>query len=258
MVEYDEGAARETDRLYRTPDVTRQRLRTLDALQLMGGEQVLDVGCGTGLLVHDMATLVGPNGRVVGIDISQDMLAFAKRRCADVPHVDLKVGNAADLAEEVESFDAVACTQVLLYVPDVPTVLALIYRVLKPGGRVAIIETDWRGTVLHSFDDGLTRRILAAWDSAVPSPNLPVRLGSLMKAQGFSAIRVEAIPIVNTSWTSGNFSVGMIEQFAHDAKEQGAISKAESKTWLDDLRRKGHEGSYLFCVNRFLFSAVKL
>ncbi len=258
MVEYDESEARATDRNYQTPDVTRQRLRTLEALQLKAGEHVLDVGCGTGLLVHDMATLVGPNGRVVGVDISQDMLALAERRCVEFPQVDLKRRNAEDLAEEVESFDAVACAQVLLYIPDVPTALAQIYRVLKPGGRVAIIETDWRGTVLHSFDDGLTRRILAAWDSAVSSPNLPVRLGSLLKAQGFSAIRVDAIPIVNTSWTTGNFSVRMMEQFARCAQEQDAVGDAESKSWLDDLRRKGDEGSYLFCVNRFLFSAVKI
>jgi ubiquinone/menaquinone biosynthesis C-methylase UbiE len=54
------------------------------------------------------------------------------------------------------------------------------HRVLKPGGRIAIIETDWRGTVLNSFDDSLTRKMLAAWDDAVSSPNLPVKLGPLM------------------------------------------------------------------------------
>lgn len=90
------------------------------------------------------------------------------------------------------------------------------------------------------------------------SPNLPVKLGPLMKAQGFSAVSVDAFPIVNTSATPGNFSNGMLDQFAQYAREQGAVSEIESKTWLDDLKQKRSDGSFFFCVNRFIFTAVKL
>ncbi len=257
MIVYDETEARKTDRAYLTPDVTRQRMRTLQALQLKAGEFVLDVGCGTGLLAHDMATLVGAGGRVVGVDINQHRLMLAERRCADLPQVHLKQSNAENLPEGVESFDAVACVQVLLYLSDVPTALSEMHRVLKPGGRIAIIETDWRGTVLNSFDDSLTRRMLAAWDDAVSSPNLPVRLGPLMKGQGFSAVSVDAFPIVNTSYAPSSWSIDMLEQFAQYAREQDAVSAADSEAWLDDLQHKGAEGSYFFCVNRFVFTAVK-
>lgn len=258
MVIFDEAAARKTDRAYLTPDITRQRMRTLDALQLKAGEFVLDVGCGTGLLTYDMATLVGASGRVVGIDASPDMLKLAERRCADLPQVHLKQSKAETLSEERDVFDAVTCVQVLLYIPDAATALAEMHRVLKPGGRIAIIETDWRGTVLNSFDDSLTRKMMTAWDEAIPSPNLPVRLGPLMKARGFSTVSVGVFPILNTSCTSGNFSIGILEQFAHYARKQGAVSATESEAWLDDLQQKGAEGSYFFCVNRFVFTAVKL
>ena len=257
MVAYDETEARKTDRAYQTPDVTRQRMRTLEALQLKAGELVLDVGCGRGLLPHDMATLVGESGPVIGVDFSQDMLALAEQRCAELPQVHLKQSKAEQLPEKNESVDAVVCVQVLLYVPDVSTVLSEMYRVLKPGGRIAIIETDWRGTVLNSFDDSLTRKMLAAWDDAVSSPNLPVRLGPLMNAQGFRAVNVDAFPIVNTSYTPGMWSMDMLEQFAEYARDQGAASTADSEAWLDDLRHKGSEESYFFCVNRFIFTAVK-
>ncbi len=258
MIAYDETEARRTDRAYLTPDVTRQRMRTLEALQLKAGDFVLDIGCGTGLLAYDMATLVGEDGRVIGVDNSQDMLTLAERRCADLPQVHLKQSKAEKLPEGDERFDAVACVQVLLYVSDVPTALSEMYRILKPGGRIAVIETDWRGTVLNSFDDSLTRKMLAAWDGAVSSPNLPVRLGPLMKAQGFSAASVDAFPIVNTSCTPGNFSNEMFDKFARYAREQGAVSAAESEAWLDDLQQKGADGSYFFCVNRFIFTAVKI
>jgi ubiquinone/menaquinone biosynthesis C-methylase UbiE len=258
MAKYDEAEARKTDRAYLTPDITRQRMRTLGALQLEAGECVLDVGCGTGLLADDMATLVGAGGRVVGVDTSKDMLTLAEQRCADLPQVNLKRANAESLPEEDESFDAVVCVQVLLYLPDVPTALSEMHRVLRPGGRIAIVETDWRGTVLNSLDESLTRQMLAAWDDAVPSPNLPVRLRPLMKAQGFSAVSVDAFPIVNTSRTPGDFSTNMLEQFAHYAQEQGSVRAEEAKAWLVDLRAKGEDGSYFFCVNRFIFTAVKI
>ncbi len=212
MVAYDEAEARKTDRAYMTPDVARQRLRTLELLQLRAGESVLDVGCGSGLLTQEMAMLVGAGGSVLGIDSSRDMLALADRRCADLPQVQIKQSKAEQLPAGEESFDAVTCVQVLLYLSDVPTVLSEMYRVLKFGGRIAVIETDWRGTVLNSRDDSLTRRMLAAWDDAVASPNLPVRLGPLMSEHGFRAVRVDALPILNTSYTPNSWSIEMLDQ----------------------------------------------
>ena len=235
MITYDEEEARKTDRAYSTLDVVRQRMRTLEALKLNAGEFVLDVGCGSGLLTHDMAALVGTDGCVVGIDNSQDMLLLAERRCGDLPQVQLKQCEADRISEETGRFDAVACIQVLLYLLDVSAALSEMHRTLKPGGRIVIIETDWRGTVLNSFDDSLTRKMLAAWDDAVSSPNLPVCLGPQMKEQGFSAVSVNAFPIVNTSYTPGSWSIEMLEQFSQYAREQCAVSKADSEAWLDDL-----------------------
>jgi hypothetical protein len=84
-----------------------------------------------------------------------------------------------------------------------------------------------------------------------------VLLSPLLRAQGFSVSRVEAIPIVNTSRTQGNFSPGMLEQLARYAQKRGAVSDGETQAWLDDLEAKGEAGAYFFCVNRFLFTAVK-
>jgi ubiquinone/menaquinone biosynthesis C-methylase UbiE len=258
MVEFDEKEARKTDRSYLTPDVTRQRMRTLEALQLKVGEFVLDVGCGTGLLACDMAALVGEDGRVVGIDNNQHRLMLAEQRCSDLPQVHLKQCKAENLQEAAESIDAVSCVQVLLYLPDVAAALSEMHRVLKPGGRVAIVETDWRGAVLNSFDDSLTRKVLSAFDDAVSSPNLPIRLGPLLKARGFSAVRVDAFPIVNTSYAPSSWSVEMLELFTQYALEQDVVSASDSEAWLSDLKHKGAEGSYFFCVNRFIFTAVKI
>ena len=71
MVTYDAKAAQNTERSYLTPEIIHQRSRTLDALALQAGERILDAGCGTGLLLEQMAISVGDKGQVVGLDYSR-------------------------------------------------------------------------------------------------------------------------------------------------------------------------------------------
>ena len=257
MAAFDEKVARNVERAYLAPEIVRQRVQTLEALSLGAGDRVLDIGCGPGLLVHDMALTVGPTGCVIGLDISQPMLDLAIQRCAGIDHAELREGNAAALGEADASLDAVACTQVLLYVDDAAKALAEMARVLKPGGRLAVLETDWRGAILHSGDHALTERIFAAWDRAVTNPNLPAYLSPLLRHAGFDAIRVEAIPIVNASYAPANFSAYTIKSLAANAVKHEAITEDEAANWQADLKRLGDDGAYFFCVNRFLFSAVK-
>jgi ubiquinone/menaquinone biosynthesis C-methylase UbiE len=257
MIVYDIKAAQDTERSYLTPEIIQQRSRTLDALALQAGEQVLDAGCGTGLLLEQMAISVGDNGRAVGVDYSPDMLDMARHRCQGLGNVELQQGSVEQLDFESDSFDVVSCTQTLLYVEQVETALEEIHRVLKPHGRVAILETDWRGVVFNSLDESMTRRILTAWDDAVESPNLPVRLGKLLRELNFSAIRVKAIPILNSSDNGNNFSSGMLKGFAKNAVKHNAITQQESDQWQQQVQELVQQNAYFFCVNRFLFTAVK-
>ena len=257
MVTFDSKAAQSTERSYLTPEIIHQRTRTLDALALQAGERILDAGCGTGLLLEQMAILVGDKGQAVGLDYSPDMLDMARHRCQSLAHVELQQGSVEKLDFQPNSFDVVSCTQTLLYVEKVETALREIHRVLKSRGRVAIIETDWRGVVFNSMDELMTRKILTAWDNAVASPNLPVKLGELLRKLNFSAIRVEAIPIINTSYGDNNFSSGMLKLFAKNAVKQVVISQQESDQWQAQVQALVQRDAYFFCVNRFLFTAVK-
>ena len=74
MVIYDKKAAQNIELSYQTPEIVRQRIQTIEALALRASEQVLDAGCGTGLLVHAMSSMIGSQGRLVGVDFSHDML----------------------------------------------------------------------------------------------------------------------------------------------------------------------------------------
>lgn len=255
--EYGEKESKHTERAYLAPEVVRQRMRTLGLLAPQNGEHIVDIGCGPGLLTHDLAVEVGAAGRVLGVDNSPAMLELAARRCESLSQVELMETDAASLPGDAV-FDAATCLQVLLYVEDPGAALAEIYRVLKPGGRVVIMETDWHGMVLSSSDQALTARMTAAWDYKVPSPNLPTRLAPLLRRHGFGAIRVEAFPILSTSYRREGYAGGMLANFARLARDEGTVSDAESRRWLDELKRQHTDDAFFFCVNRFLFFAVKV
>jgi len=115
------------------------------ALALRSGESVLELGFGTGNEVLDLANLVGPGGKVAGIDISSGMLGVAQRKLAasavKTP-VDLRLGDARALPFAEASFDAVYTSFTLELFPegDIPVVLAEAKRVLKPGGRIGVVS----------------------------------------------------------------------------------------------------------------------
>lgn len=254
---YDDKAAQRIERSYQTPEIVNQRLRTLAALALVRGESVLDAGCGTGLLLEQEARTVASEGRAEGVDFSDAMLAHAHRRCDGLEQVSLQQGSIETLPFEDASFDAVSCTQTLLYVEDMDRALREIHRVLKPRGRIVIIETDWRSAILNSPEPEITRKIFDAWDLAVANSNLPRRLGPILRRIGFGALRVEAIPVLNASYSEHSFSAGMLENFSNSAIKQNLITAEDAQSWRGGIEALIELEEYFFCVNRFLFSAIK-
>ncbi len=101
-------------------------------------EAVLDLGCGAGFDVLIAAQIVGPTGRIVGVDLSPDMLAVAEAGRVDArwPQVALSQAAIDALPFPARCFDVAISNGVLNLVPDKPTALREIFRVLRPGGRL--------------------------------------------------------------------------------------------------------------------------
>jgi len=107
------------------------------------GEKVLDVCCGTGMFALEAARAVGPNGRVVGLDLNNDMLEVARQNLQGHPEagrIELIEGNAMDLPFADHSFDAATIGFALRNVPDITKTLQEMLRVVRPGGRVINLE----------------------------------------------------------------------------------------------------------------------
>src|SRR5512137_1179260 len=121
----------------------RLRQGTVELARLKPGDNVLEVGCGTGSLTLAAKRLVGPSGEVVGIDIASEMVAVATRKAARKSVVaTFQVGNIADLAFPENRFDVVLCSFMIYHMPEDVRLrgLAEVHRVLKPGGHLFILD----------------------------------------------------------------------------------------------------------------------
>jgi len=256
-IEFGEAAARAVEAAYLTTDVVEQRCAVLRLLALEPGERVLDVGSGPGLLARDMASTVGPSGRVCGLDPSEPMLARARERCADQPQVSFEKGSAASLPYDDASFDAVVSTQVYEYVPDIPGALAEIARVLRPGGRVAILDTDYESLVVHTEDPERHARILDAWDEHFVHRGLPRILGAALREAGFRLRQRVVIPIFNPEYHANAFSFHLVRMMAGFAAGRREATAADAEGWLAELEELGRAGRYFFSLNRYVFVAER-
>ncbi len=253
IIQFDENAAKGIERLYQTPDVVGQRSQMLYALGLKPGQRVLDIGVGPGLLAFDMAQMVGDQGHVAGIDLSEPMIAMTTRRCTELPWTDFKIGDATKLEYDDDSFDVVTSTQVYEYVSDMPAALEEVRRVLRPGGRVMILDTDWDSVVWHTSDHARMRRVMDAWDAHLHDPHLPASLGTKLSDAGFQVDRVDVIPLLNRAYHPNCYSFGILFAIQNFARQNG-IDPTEADAWATELRELGD--AYFFSINRYLFSAT--
>lgn len=256
-LQFDPEVARQVESVYLTPDVIQQREAVRAVLALRPGECVLDIGVGPGLLAAEMAVEVGPNGRICGIDISDSMLAIAASRARDNGSALLELchADANHLPYPDESFDAVVSTQVFEYIEDIQGALAEVRRVLRPGGRVLLLDTDWDSIVWHSTDDERMERALTVFEEHLVDPHLPRTLKASLERAGFEVGRPQILPLFNVGYDPATYSAGVLEIVAGFIAGRRGFTDEDARAWAADLRQLGRD--YFFSINRYLFPAEK-
>jgi ubiquinone/menaquinone biosynthesis C-methylase UbiE len=116
---------------------------TVERLRLSRGSRVLDVCCGSGASALPAAHMVGPGGSVLGIDLAEKLLNLARAKAAEqgLRNAEFRLGDMLDLRLPELHFDAVICVFGIFFVPDMPTAVRALWKLVRPGGRLAI--TTW-------------------------------------------------------------------------------------------------------------------
>jgi SAM-dependent methyltransferase len=179
------------DRMHRILDM---RSAERDAAFLLPyiepGLTLLDCGCGPGQITVGLARALVP-GRAIGIDLDPKVVDEARRRAtqAGAANVEFQQADALDLPFPDESFDVVYFHALLCHLPAPQEVLVEAWRVLKPGGLVAVSEPDISGFQIAT-DDSACRRVVdylaAGTVASGGDPNLGRRVRPLLHAAGFS------------------------------------------------------------------------
>jgi arsenite methyltransferase len=257
MLAFDEKTAAQLESLYRSRDVLRRRQLVRAALRAQPGERILDIGCGPGFYEAELREEVGPQGSVVGLDRSCQMLAVATGRCEGHGNVVFREGDATCLPVDDWSCDAALAVQVLEYVPNVDEALSEMRRVLKPGGRLVVWDVDWTTLSWHSKDPARMERVLRAWDAHLAHPALPRTLAARLRSAGFENIGVEGHTFATIHPTPDTYIGAVLPLMQQFVAARPEIGEEQANAWALEQRRLAERGEFFFACIQFCFTAIR-
>lgn len=232
-----------------------------EQLALEPGRRLLDVGCGPGHAALTLAADLGADGELVGIDASSEMIAVARARAGAVRcRVRFGVGDALALDEPDDAFDAVRSERTLQWLPDPQAAVDEFARVVRPGGAVALVDTDWSTLVIDVGDDDIAARVRAAMQAERGRPaSVGGRLPELLSATGLD---VRATTQATHTWDEwdpdespaphGCFS---ITSLADDLVDTGHLRSDERARFVDAIGRAARAGHFSMALTMFAAAA---
>ena len=221
-------------------------------LNLQSGSRVLDFGCGPGFVSLGMANIVGSAGHVYGVDLNNQFVSAASKRAVDIPQVSFHLVENGNIPLASNTVDRVLCKNVLEYVPSVSSTLIEFRRVLEPGGRVFVIDSDWRFIVVEPWGAERTTRFFNAASVAFRTPEIGRGLRSSLLDAGFESVEVQIQAGVDI--TGGSLSV--LRNMASYASKFNAMRPEETSELIVEAEQAVKAGTYLFTLPQFLVSGI--
>lgn len=193
------------------------------------GDDVLDVGCGTGVLTRELTQHVGDAGSATGFDLSESMLGVARNRCSGAT---FKQGNVTQLPFEDQSFDVVTSSFMLMFAPDPERALSEMRRVLRPGGRLVI--SVWQGlenNVVYRDLVEATREV--AGDDSADSMAWPFTMGQAGRLEGI--FKSAGIGDVTMSEHDGTANFPSVEDFVATEIQAWLLADSVDEDQIDAM-----------------------
>jgi len=237
------------------PAVAAWKPDILDTLHLEPGMKALDIGCGIGTDAFDLAERVRPGGHVTGVDFSESLIAEATRRVArrNLP-VTFEVGDAQSMHFPDNTFDVVRTERMLMHVPDAEKALSEMSRVLRRGGRMAVLDFDWESQFCDSPYKETTRKIALSFCDSLKNGWIGRRLPRLFREVGMTEVTVS----FRTVLLDYDFLQLMLGGHIARVVSTGTLSENEADLWWTYLSHADREGTFHYGFTASIVSGTKL
>jgi ubiquinone/menaquinone biosynthesis C-methylase UbiE len=221
------------------PPVRDLRAAAAERIAAPGG-RILDLGCGIGAATFALAERMGPGGLVAGVDISSALIDVATRRAGERRGVEFRVGDALAVPYPSGFFDAAYSERVFLYLPDRLAALGELRRVVKPGGLIYLVDTDFDSMAIYSSRRELTRKLTSTVAATIPNPNSARELPALARRAGLRDVQVEIFAFPSPHQFLVHAMGGALKQ----AVDRGVLVKAELDEWLNEQAQLHESGDF--------------
>ena len=246
----------EEDRIERYERMFQWRESQLEQLapaSIEPGHRLLDFGWGPGFLALALADMVGKQGRVYGADINARFVNDATQRALGRENISFHHLTDHVLPFETASLDRVLAKNVLEYVPDVIATLDEMYRVLSPGGRIHVLDSDWGFVMVEPWGKATVDRFFDAASVAFKAPHIGRKLVQLLKAAGFEAVTAN----IATSLDNAGGSLSVLRNMRRYIGVFNTMSPQEADELILAAERAVDDGTYLFALPQFVVTANK-
>jgi ubiquinone/menaquinone biosynthesis C-methylase UbiE len=229
----------------------------LDVLAPRPGERILEAGCGSGVLCRMVAPYLVPGGEMLGVDVAPDMIAAARRYAQGLAFpLRFETASGEGLPGSDASFDAAFAARLLLHVPDRAAIVRELARVVRPGGRIVLMDWDFETVTVDHSDRDLTRRLLHWRCDHHGGDNWSGRkLLDDALAAGLSPETVAAASVIARDETAA--LTGTLRRSAAVARDGGGITPAEHDAWIGEIDERLATGRFFASISYFIVKAQR-
>ncbi|MFJ4189008.1 methyltransferase domain-containing protein [Kitasatospora sp. NPDC089509] len=231
------------------PGVRRLRAWAHAQVAARPGERALDVGSGTGSETRVLAAAVGPAGTATGLEPHPGLRAVAERRTVEAGGTARFVdGDALALPLPDGGTDLVWCERVLQHLDEPARAVGELARVLSPGGRVALLDTDWATLVLHPVAPEVRPALAAVAQATAATPDAGRRLTGWLSAAGLTVDHVGADVLLQDPRT---VVWPIVRGLTTAARGRGLITEEQGDRLHADLTAAAEQGAFHLSVTMF-------
>ena len=205
-------------------------------------EALLEVGCGNGATTELLLDNAQPRS-LVGIDPASGLIERARRKYAVRDNVDFHVGDALATGRDDSSFDTVVIHTVMSHLADPVGALAEAWRVLRPGGTLAVFDGDYATNTVALFEgDPLQATMSAAQRNLIHDPYIMRRLPALVSAAGFARCRTRSHGYMQTE--NPDYLLSLIGRSVDAASASGEIGPELAAGFKSEASRRVADGTF--------------